>query len=130
MSFEPYCRLYFQANVELSELLSKCAELLNGSLNGRTVQNALLYLTAKENDDFDEGRFRLEKRFVFARYTAELEGLDLDVDEDKFVQVVCDLVSSLRDYGIQVAASCEFEDRVIEKTGWNWSESSPDHPDV
>lgn len=130
MSFDPYCRLYLHTISDRSELLAKCGQLINGSMSGCSIESPLFLFDLRENDDFDEGRFNIEKRFVFARYTAEVEGTESDVDKDIFIRGVCELISGLRASGVQVVASCEFEDQIAEQTGWNWTESSREHPPV
>jgi hypothetical protein len=119
MTFDPYCRLYLHTTVDLSELLARCGRLSDGSVSSCSTETPVFSLDLKENDDFDEGRFNSEKRFVFARYTAEVSGTESDIDEHVFVRAVCGLISGLRTSGVQVVASCEFEDQVVEQTGWN-----------
>lgn len=38
------------------------------------------------------------------------------------------MVLALRDAGFVVTASCDFEDRIIAETGWNWTPASPEPP--
>ncbi|MCH2075245.1 MAG: hypothetical protein MK130_10430 [Puniceicoccaceae bacterium] len=128
MSFDPYCRLYLQSPLEKAELLKQCAHSVGGTVSGSVLENELLVFDLKSNDDFDEDRFTAENRFVFAKYTAEIEGIDFEVSEDDFIDTLCKLIVALRASGILVSASCDFEETVVEKTGWNWTESSPHHP--
>jgi|GEM_PF-4332749 len=155
MSFDPYCRLFLHADVSHSELMSHCRSLLGGFASGRRLTTPLLDVYLKESENFDEERFKVEKRFVFARYTAEVDArctpeqlstryttgsdtrytadpdpVEPDVDENAFVDCVCQLISGLRRLGVLVVASCDFEEKVIEKTGWNWTFSSREHPPV
>jgi len=61
-----------------------------------------------------------------SRYYAEL-GVDPDADvsEEKFKSCVSNLIVWLRARTECVIASCEFEDYVIQTTGWNWTPEQP-----
>lgn len=130
MAFDPYCRLYIHSEKEFTAILGESARLLNGVADGSSVDSGGGYLMLKINDDFDEASFRSEKRFVFAKYTAELEGVGAEVNEESFIRSTCKLITGLRNFGVMVSASCDFEDQIVEYTGWNWTDGGRDHPPV
>jgi len=129
MSFELYCRLYIQSELSKEELKDLFATFLNGTMSGFSVANSSLLADVRENCHYNSQRLHDEQRFVFSRYTAEVEPLESEcVDSDVYIECVCDLISKLRRSGVLVTASCEFEEIVSEKTGWNWTETSREHP--
>ena len=132
MCFDLYCRLYIQSDVtkaELSDVFVRCA---NGAIESATIEPApFLRANIRDNKDYDIERFNAEKRFVFARYTVELEPLEeTTTDSATYIDHVCTLVSCLRESGALVSASCEYEDVIWQKTGWNWREDCRDHPPI
>jgi hypothetical protein len=40
------------------------------------------------------------------------------------------LIKKIRESGVTLTASCDFEDLIISETGWNWTEESPEPPIV
>ena len=54
-----------------------------------------------------------------------------ELDEElksTYVEILCNVIIKLREKGCQVVASCDFEHIIVEKTGWNWTETTPEHP--
>lgn len=52
---------------------------------------------------------------------------DENEDDDllEFKEIVIELIKLLREKFEYVVASCEFEEFVIQETGWNWTETNP-----
>jgi len=46
-------------------------------------------------------------------------------DTIEFKEKVAQFIIFLRKHWPYVVASCDFEDIIIEKTGWNWTEEKP-----
>lgn len=61
--------------------------------------------------------------------TAEV-ALDEEQSEfaERFQAGVVRLVEMLRSRGAFVAASCDFEERIAQETGWNWSARTAEPP--
>ena len=61
-----------------------------------------------------------------SRYYVEIEpALDRHSEKLTFDFAIAQLVRSLRKDCDYVVASCDFEDYIVEQTGWNWG---PDNP--
>ncbi len=123
-----YCKLYIDTgdgiedlHVELNRL---CASV--SSFEGVAVE-ALLY----RNENFDvAAKGKTPYDFTeSSRYYAEVGTIE-DVPEQlpSFQIGVAALVSSLRQGGRFVTASCEFEDLIADETGWNWTKDHPEPP--
>ncbi|WP_434644474.1 hypothetical protein [Achromobacter piechaudii] len=64
-----------------------------------------------------------------SRYYIEIDAeLDAGGGEDKFKIGISNLIVWLRERSECVIASCDFEDLIIERTGWNWTLESPFPP--
>ena len=57
-----------------------------------------------------------------SRFYMEIDASD-EMDADDFREAVAALVLKMRNNLDYVVASCDFEDYIINKTGWNWVEN-------
>lgn len=61
-----------------------------------------------------------------SRFYVEIDSdSDCGLSLEGFQSGVADLIVRLRGYCDYVVASCDFEEYVIERTGWNWTIESP-----
>jgi len=51
-------------------------------------------------------------------------------DTEVYLDILCHVITKLRENGAIVVASCEYENLIVEKTGWNWSEDTPNAPNL
>ena len=130
MALDLYCRLYIQSDLSMEDLERLFATCAQGKPNNFSVSSSLLFVTIRNNDSYDIERFRTEERFVFARFTAEVEPLVETTDSDAYIDQLCNVICSLRNKGLLVTASCEFEDVISQKTGWNWSADQRQQPPI
>jgi hypothetical protein len=70
--------------------------------------------------------------YVFYPFTAEITpSVELEIipfEPEKYFDLVCQIIRELRRHGDFVVASSEYENLIVKKTGWNWSEETPVHP--
>ena len=131
MNVEPYCRLYIQSELSKEKLRELFLSIVEGELEGFTIVTPSFYADVRNNIGNDFKKFQEEKDFIFSSHTAEIEPLDSqDVDIESYIQCVCSLITELRKAGMLVTAACEFEDVVAARTGWNWTDSSREHPQL
>lgn len=65
-----------------------------------------------------------------AKYTVEVEAkVGSDASLAIFQKAFCDVIAEARTPRCVVTAACDFEDFIAERTGWNWSEQTPNPPD-
>ena len=140
-----YCRLYIQSNHSEDELNDIIANIIGGKKQMFSIVNDVMIIDVRKNDYFETNRSDEEEGFVNSRNTAEIfpvrdervfeetlldpvdeEGVE---DKDTFLEGVFHLIMELRKHAIVVAA-CEYEDLIVERTGWNWSKSTPIPPSV
>jgi len=87
--------------------------------------------TLFSNDDYINGaEMAFPSRLVErSRYYAEIDSDPEGVaDEASFNKSISDLIVWLRQKYDFVVASCDFEDYIIETTGWNWTPEQPVPP--
>lgn len=78
------------------------------------------------NGGFDPGGKDGTDFIASSPWTAWLETACTDRPAvEAFQAGVCSLIASLRRQGFSVTAACDFEDRVIAATGWNWTSDQP-----
>lgn len=118
-----YSKIYIDADCsmhELENILSSNKDNIFGNENHVRV-------FVDKNDSTDAER--REPRAVFSpaiRATFYLEVYTKEEgDTIEFKERVAQLIIFLRKRWPYVVASCDFEDFIIEKTGWNWTEEEP-----
>lgn len=60
-----------------------------------------------------------------SRYYVEAGTYDNDEDTQEFKEKIVELIILLRSKYNYVVASCDFEDFIIDNTGWNWNSEHP-----
>lgn len=113
----PYCRLYIDAQADRERVQALVAETLAPAGIDAWVMSNDGHRADAASAPYDPVRR--------ARWTAELEG---SAPAEAFEAAVCAAIGTLRRRGWIVVASCDFEDRVVAETGWNWSAATPQQP--
>ena len=132
--FEFYCRLYVHSEKDIVELRESVVEILNGVRELSSIETNVMHLKLVKWEGFNAEKIKDEEGFLYYRYTAEVNPIHeiyvdrREVDQVEYCDSVCGLIKRLRERGALVVAACDFDDLVVEKTGWNWSESTPVHP--
>ena len=134
MITELYCRLYVNSVSDEATLLQKIAKYIGGNVAMRSVSDAIMHIRLSKNDTYLPNSISNRDEFVQYPYTAEVhpsheifEHIE-PVEPGTYIDLVCEIITKLRQSGDLVVASCDYEDLIVEKTGWNWSEKTPRHP--
>lgn len=139
-----YCKLYIDTNLDIqdtkriiddatSEIYSNFKELEEESRYFYEEQNSKIpYISNSihRNENHDSSiPVGMKPCGVTAKFYVEVDDEydDRDDDEDTeiFVKMTIEIIKILRKNLEYVVASCEFEDKVVEETGWNWTEETP-----
>lgn len=118
-----YCRLYIDAEMGIEELQTFVDEGVenffeSGSVDAVVFQN--------ENYQADSNLQSITYPVARSRYYVEIEpASDRDLEKFAFESAIARLVDCLRKECEYVVASCEFEDFIVEQTGWNWTLANP-----
>jgi hypothetical protein len=109
MQEDMYCKVYVDGASNVTSLATTIADVVDGRLERRTVQTPLFEL-----DIFDQSRHSIanaNKNFV--HWPAYLEVFAADgIGFDAFVVALGQMLNGLSDRGLQVVASCDFEDEL------------------
>lgn len=125
MSRELYCRLYLTCPDDLARVDAALAAEAAAAFDG-LAHDALL----RRNTGYEPGRREGDYDCIAdAPYTVELDADGEPASRyDDFVSATADLVVRLRKRGWIVTVSSYFEEEIIDRTGWNWTESAPNPP--
>lgn len=118
-----YCKLYIDVEMgieELQTLINDGVEKFfeSGFVDAVVFQN--------ENYQFDSNIQSTTYPVDRSRYYVEIEPeSDRDLEKFMFESAIAKLVDWLRKKCEYVVVSCEFEDYIVEQTGWNWTLENP-----
>jgi hypothetical protein len=123
---EPYCRLYIDTDDDRASVQAVIDTYLPRAFEGVVVDAPVF-----KNTGFEPGA-RVKHPYdpiECSPLTAEVGTIDERPDDvTPFQAGLVRLVAELRRRGYFVTASCDFEERVTEETGWNWSTKSTEPP--
>lgn len=122
------CRLYVDGSANLEELATLLLQIVDGKRVGRTISTSSFEIDLEKSEDFDPIRSNEVDGFLFWSMGAYLEPLSNSISEKSYIVAVSTLIKEMRERGLRVVASCDFEDDIAQLTGWNWSEKTPFHP--
>lgn len=121
-----YCKIYMDSDSDEANVESMLNEGMLLFFDSAVVECAVF-----KNETYlpdaapDSGTYPIDR----SRYYIEIDAeLDAGGDEDKFKIGISNLIVWLRERSEFVIASCDFEDFIIERTGWNWTPDSPFPP--
>ena len=121
-----HCKVYVDFNGDADDLQDLVDEKI-----GRLFDLKEVYAVAFRNEsyrastDLNSAIYPIERSRCYVEIETDAKELG---DEMKFQAGVARLVSELRFDCDYVVASCEFEDYIIEQTGWNWTLEHPKPP--
>lgn len=122
----PYCRLYIDTN----ESRGAVQMLLDGLTSSR-FPDIQVSAPVFKNHGYDPVGLTSKPYdpIVASPWTAEIDAEESSPEAfEKFQAGVSAVIRDLRGAGFAVTASCDFEDRVVIETGWNWTAENPDPP--
>jgi hypothetical protein len=111
MQEDLYCKVYVAGAPDIAALKATLADVAKAGFERRTVRTRFL-----EIDVFDQSRhMSADPGDDFVRWPAYLEIFAADeVSFDDFLAALGAMLNSLRERGLRVVASCEFESELAE----------------
>lgn len=121
-----YSKLYIDTNSSLKEVSAYLDDHLAESFYlYNEYQLSLFDRAVFKNENFNPYvKTGFKSCGTEARYYVEIGDEDGE-NTDNFKNGLVNLIIKLRSKFGYVVASCDFEDFIFEKTGWNWTEDSP-----
>ncbi|MHA6530792.1 1,4-dihydroxy-6-naphthoate synthase [Paenibacillus sp. BAC0078] len=117
--FDPYCKIFLDTDFDRNIVLASIKENIGGVLEQSNITNDICNFDVLRNDDFHEHR-RNESSdgFLFSRYLIEIEPNE-DVGTETYITSVSLLIEGLWRVGYKAVASCDFEEMLPNKGGYN-----------
>lgn len=119
-NLELFCKIYLDTDFDRALILPNIREVIGGELeqySSLANENCNLYVL--RNDDFHEHRRNeLPDGFLFSRYLIELEPNE-DVGAETYITTISRLLEGLWSRGYNAVASCDFEELLPKKGGYN-----------
>jgi hypothetical protein len=118
-----YCKLYIDVEMGIEELQSLIDENVENFFESGSVDVIVF-----QNENYQVGSNLQSTTYPVdrSRYYVEIEpASDRDLERFTFESAIAQLVDWLRKECEYVVASCEFEDFIVEQTGWNWTLENP-----
>lgn len=106
MSDHDYCKLYVASEQSFEGLKLTVSAALQAPLEGRTVEGQFMSVDCFANKALGDG-----DGFLYWPYYLEIEISD-GSDEIDFVGEIQNLIDYLKEGGMQIVASCDFEDEL------------------
>lgn len=109
-----YCKIYLKVGGNLEELKELLANLLRGSVEGRTIIAQGVLVDPFENKAADQGD-EANADFLFWPYYLEVEAEDEnEMSSENFIHIVSVLLRELKIKGVQVVPCCDFESQLAD----------------
>jgi hypothetical protein len=111
---EAYCKLFIDSALDKPNIESEIGQLINGQFDGFSVVSELLEIDVQTNDEWNPYEEASEDAFLYSRYYADVEPCG-DVDMDKYISMISNVVRGLQKLGCKVVPSCDFEEQIAAR---------------
>lgn len=117
-----FTKIYLDTDVEKEAVIDILSKNVCGTISGSNVSTEQADIYIFNNGDFDEDRRNLgNDEFLYYKYCLEIEPAE-NVENNAFVVEVSNLLIKLWDAGYKAIASCDFEELLPRKGGYNFEE--------
>lgn len=126
MSPQLFCELYIDTDESGQELEDAVNQAVRDAFGNLSIE-----VITYRNEDFEPSARQRSPYSAIecSRYCAEVAARGTPIDRaDEFQSGTAALVRVLREGGRFVSASCDFEEVIVDLTGWSWSRDKPEPP--
>lgn len=117
--FDPFCKIFLDTDFDRDTVLAYIKENIGGVLEKSSITNDICNLDLLRNDDFHEQkRNESPDGFLFSRYLIETEANE-DIGTETYITTLSSLLEGLWRRGFKAVASCDFEELLPNKGGYN-----------
>ncbi|QTH45381.1 nucleotidyltransferase domain-containing protein [Cohnella sp. LGH] len=118
-SMDLFCKVFADAEMTKETLVTLAAETLHGTIERWSIQTEQCDIGIAENDEYDSVK-KIDKLdgFLFSKYYIEIEP-SIDGNKDAYISEVGMLLERLWQEGCSAIASCDFEELLPRKGGYN-----------
>lgn len=120
--YDLFTKIFLDTEQEKTSVVETVSMIAKGSVTGSTIltEQAEIYIF-NNGDFFEEKRNQGSDEFLYYRYYLDIEPIE-NVDEKVYIAEISKLLTKLWDSGFKAIASCDFEDELPRKGGYNFEE--------
>lgn len=118
--FDLFTKIFVDNDMNKEMLLATVSKIVKGTISGSSILTKQAEIFIFNNGDFDEDKRKQgTDAFLYYRYYIEIEPKE-DTDDRDYVLEVTDLLTKLWNADFKAIASCDFEDLLPRKGGYNF----------
>lgn len=115
-----HCKIFIDTQTDLRQLTDELERLLEPKLQRTTLDRSHLELDVSRNRDFMPGiDFNHADNFLYSRFYADFEPGE-GAHQAEYIACISHLLEALWAQGVNAVASCEFEDELPRKGGYDY----------
>ncbi|MCM3042813.1 1,4-dihydroxy-6-naphthoate synthase [Paenibacillus motobuensis] len=120
--FDLFTKIFVDSDVDKEMLLDTVLNIVMGTISGSSILTKQAEIFIFNNGDFDEDkRNQGNDGFLYYKYYLEIEPTE-DADNRNYVSEISNLLTKLWNAEFIAIASCDFEDLLPRKGGYNFDE--------
>jgi hypothetical protein len=120
--YDLFTKIFVDSDVDKEMLLDTVSTIVMGTISGSSILTKQAEIFIFNNGDFDKDkRNQGNDGFLYYKYYLEIEPTE-DVIDRNYVVEISNLLTKLWDADFKAIASCDFEDLLPRKGGYNFEE--------
>lgn len=120
--FDLFTKIFVDSDVDKEMLLDTVSNYVMGTISGSSILTKQAEIFIFNNGDFDEDkRNEGNDGFLYYKYYLEIEPTE-DTNDRNYVLEISNLLTKLWNAEFKAIASCDFEDLLPRKGGYNFDE--------
>lgn len=118
--YDLFTKIFLDTDKEKTSVVETVSKIVEGSVTGSTIVTEQAEIYIFNNGDFSEEKRNQESdEFLYYKYYLDIEPME-DVKEKVYIGEISKLLTELWDSGFKAIASCDFEDELPRKGGYNF----------
>lgn len=118
--YDLFTKIFLDTDNEKTSVVETVSKIVKGSVTGSTIVTEQAEIFIFNNGDFsEEKRNQGSDEFLYYRYYLDIEPIE-DVEEKAYIGEISKLLTELWNSGFKAIASCDFEDELPRKGGYNF----------
>lgn len=117
---ELYCKIYVNVDKNIDEITDEIEEIISiESDNFHSFEGDIFTLDVLRNKEYDEVKCdKFPDGFLFFKFCIEIDCTDRNKEKD-YLEFVSKIMNSLWESGMRLVVSCDFEEVLPNKGGFN-----------
>ncbi|GGF84031.1 1,4-dihydroxy-6-naphthoate synthase [Paenibacillus aceti] len=118
--YDLFTKIFVDSDVDKEMLLDTVSNIVMGTISGSSILTKQAGIFIFNNGDFDKDkRNQGNDGFLYYKYYLEIEPTENVIDRN-YVFEISNLLTGLWDADFKAIASCDFEDLLPRKGGYNF----------